>query len=102
MATIATQQGALEGHRPPISECTTRGHYGNAQIDYRTLQHMLLRTLEGIGPFSRSFFGTHPLRAEGATVAANIPAEFGSPDPLWQQHGGWRSVQAAQGYVLTS
>ena len=35
-------------------------------------------------------------------MAANIAVELGIPDRLWHEHGGWRSVQAAQGYVVTS
>ena len=98
---MLVSRAALVGHRPLFSSCTTRGHYGRSQIGYNALRDLLLRQLEEIG-LPRSSFGTHSLRAGGATMAANIAVELGIPDRLWHEHGGWRSVQAAQGYVVTS
>ena len=43
-------------------------------------------------------FGLRSLRAGGATLAANS----GVSDRLWMEHGGWRSLRSAVGYVKTS
>ena len=40
-------------------------------------------------------FGLHSLRSGGASQAARS----GVSGRVWRRHGGWRSIQAADGYV---
>ena len=58
---------------------------------------MILNAIESIG-INKKFFGTHSLRAGGATAAAN----FGVPDRLFKQYGRWSSEKAKDGYVESS
>ncbi|KAI8485901.1 hypothetical protein Bbelb_364530 [Branchiostoma belcheri] len=46
-----------------------------------------------------SKYGLYSLRANGASAAT---AMGGIPDRLIAHHGGWRSVQAREGYILES
>lgn len=65
--------------------------------NYQRFRHLLLERLSAIG-LDASHFGTHSMRAGGATLAANA----GVPEPLLMEHGGWHSQTAARGYVKTS
>ena len=47
-----------------------------------------------------SQFGTHSLRAGGASASA--AANAGVQDRLFQRHGRWKTVSAKNGYVEDS
>ena len=66
----------------------------NKPLSYTRVREVLLQALGSIGLEPRSF-GTHSLRAGGATVAANA----GVPDRLFKKHGRWKSEKAKDGYV---
>ena len=69
----------------------------SAPIPYGELRSLFLEKFAAIG-LDTSKFGTHSCRAGGATLAANL----GVPDRMWREHGGWRSLRAATGYVKSS
>ncbi len=90
------QRAKLSEHRPLFAP--VRGDtYGTTPITYSELRRLMLDKFEAIG-LDRAKFGTHSCRAGGATLAANLSV----PDQLWREHGGWRSVRAALGYVKTA
>ena len=66
----------------------------NKPLSYTRVRELLLDALTAIG-LERSKFGTHSLRAGGATAAANA----GVPDRLFKRHGRWKSEGAKDGYV---
>ena len=98
---LLLQRARLTGHRPLFAACDTAGQYCRTAIPYFALRRQLLDELAHLG-LSRGDFGTHSLRAGGATTAADVAAELGIPDRLWQEHGGWKSASSAQVYVKTS
>jgi len=76
----------------------SKGHYEirskNVMLSYTTVREHLLNFVEKIG-LERKNFGTHSLRAGGATTAANR----GIPDRLFKRHGRWKSEKAKDMYV---
>ena len=66
----------------------------NKPISYTRVREILLAALKEIGVDTK-VFGTHSLRAGGATQAANS----GVPDRLFKKHGRWRSESAKDGYI---
>ena len=66
----------------------------NKPLSYTRVREVLLEALTAIGLEARAF-GTHSLRAGGATEAANA----GIPDRLFKKHGRWKSDSAKDGYV---
>ena len=66
----------------------------NQPLSYTSVREMILNEIENIG-INKKFFGTHSLRAGGATAAAT----FGVSDRLFKQHGRWSSDKAKDGYV---
>ena len=76
----------------------TSGSYSlkksNKPLSYSTVRTNLLQLLESIG-LNPNRFGTHSLRAGGATAAANN----GVNDRLFKRHGRWKSERAKDGYV---
>ena len=90
----------LSGARPLFSAVTVQDGkevYGNQPISYSHTRELLLRAFRDVG-LPAEQFGTHSLRAGGATLAANQ----GVPDRVWMEHGGWKSAKAAAGYVKSS
>jgi hypothetical protein len=92
----------LERARPAPGEAlfsaVRDGKYATgAPINYGTLRELFLEKFAAVG-LDTSKFGTHSCRAGGATLAANA----GVPDRMWREHGGWRSIRAASGYVKSS
>ena len=67
---------------------------GNKPITYTCARELILKIFKDIGLESR-LFGTHSLRAGGATAAANNQV----PDRLFKKHGRWRSERVKDGYV---
>ncbi len=66
----------------------------NQPISYTRVRELLLAALKAVGIESHRF-GTHSLRAGGATEAANA----GVPDRLFKRHGRWVSETAKDGYI---
>ena len=66
----------------------------NKAITYTCARELILKVFKDIGLESR-LFGTHSLRAGGATAAA----ENQVPDRLFKKHGRWRSERVKDGYV---
>ena len=67
---------------------------GNSPITYSCARELILKVFKEVGLESR-LFGTHSLRAGGATAAA----ENQVPDRLFKKHGRWRSERVKDGYV---
>ena len=67
---------------------------GNVSITYTCARELILKLFKLIGLDTR-LFGTHSLRAGGATAAA----ENQVPDRLFKKHGRWRSERVKDGYV---
>ena len=84
----------------PLSKCRA-GHKlvsVNKPISYSTIRDYLIeRSFKDI-VLDVSQFGTHSLRAGGASAAANA----GVKDRLFQRHGRWKTVSAKNGYVENS
>ena len=94
------ERAGLSGGRPLFSAVTLQEGkevYGQQPISYSCLRGMMLTAIADIG-LPVEAFGTHSLRAGGATLAANR----GVPDRVWMEHGGWKSSRAAAGYVKSS
>ena len=68
-----------------------------AHISYTTIKENLLGALEAIGCDPKKY-GTHSLRAGGATAAANN----GVSDRLFKVHGRWRTDDAKDRYIEDS
>ena len=85
-----------KGHVPLFS-AVMKGAYGEAPISYSKMRALMRQSFASIGLDTKQF-GTHSCRAGGATLAANR----GVPDRAWMEHGGWKSVKAASGYIKTS
>ena len=66
----------------------------NVPLTYSTARSLMLSALVGLG-YDGSLFGTHSLRAGGATAAANNSI----PDRLFRKHGRWRSDRSKDRYV---
>ena len=66
-------------------------------ISYTTMNDTLKKTLEELGLDSRKY-GTHSLRAGGATAAAN----HGVSDRLFKVHGRWKCEESKDRYVEDS
>ena len=88
--------GRLTGPRPVFADAYGTG-FLLTPLPYHRARELMLAKFTVIG-LAASHFGTHSLRAGGATLAANL----GVDDKLWMEHGGWRSQSAALGYVRTS
>ena len=67
---------------------------GNKPITYTCARELILQAFKDIGLSTKSF-GTHSLRAGGATAAA----ENSVSDRLFKKHGRWKSERAKDGYV---
>lgn len=83
----------------PLSKCRT-GHKlvsVNKPISYSSIRGYFKRSFKDI-VLDVSQFGTHSLRAGGASAAANA----GVQDRLFQRHGRWKTVSAKNGYVEDS
>ena len=68
---------------------------GDNSLSYTTVREFMLSAFEQIG-LDKTKFGTHSLRAGGATAAANNEV----PDRLFKKHGRWLSEKAKDGYVV--
>ena len=66
----------------------------NTPITYTCARELILKMFKDVGLNSR-LFGTHSLRAGGATAAA----ENQVPDRLFKKHGRWRSKRVKDSYV---
>ena len=66
----------------------------NSQISYNTIRSAVLNAFTAIGE-DRSNFGTHSMRAGGASAAAN----GGVSDRLFRKHGRWLSERSKDRYV---
>ena len=87
----------LSRHAPLFSAVTRDGQYRSTPVSYSFLREAMLSKFAAIG-LPKEKFGTHSCRAGGATMAANA----GIPDRIWQEHGGWKSQRAANGYIKTN
>ena len=67
---------------------------GDKHITYTCARELILQAFKDIGLNEKSF-GTHSLRAGGATAAA----ENFVTDRLFKKHGRWKSERAKDGYV---
>ena len=70
---------------------------GNKPITYTCARELILQVFKDIG-LNEKEFGTHSLRAGGATAAANNYVS----DRLFKKHGRWRSERAKDGYIKES
>ena len=66
-------------------------------ISYTTAREMLRKLLADIG-LNPSLYGTHSLRAGGATAAA----QHDVPERLFKKHGPWRSDDSKDRYIKES
>ena len=66
----------------------------NKPLSYTRAREIILKSITSIG-LNERLFGTHSLRAGGATTAANA----GVPDRLFKRHGRWLSDKAKDMYV---
>jgi hypothetical protein len=66
----------------------------NVKLSYTTVRENILSAFSSIG-LQASLFGSHSLRAGGASAAAN----HGIPDRLFKRHGRWASEKAKDGYI---
>ena len=83
----------------PLSKCRA-GHKlvsVNKPISYSSIRDYFKRSFKDI-VLDVSQFGTHSLRAGGASAAANA----GVQDRLFKCHGRWKTVSAKNGYVADS
>ena len=83
----------------PLSKCRA-GHklvYVNKPISDSSIRDYFKRSFKDI-VLDVSQFGTHSLRAGGASAAANA----GVQDRLFQRHGRWKTVSAKNDYVEDS
>ncbi|CAH1244291.1 Hypp7251 [Branchiostoma lanceolatum] len=80
---IANIRGSLSLRQEPMS--------------YTRAREKVLTMLSAIGLDARKY-GLHSLRSGGASTAAAM----GVPDRLIAHHGGWRSTEAREGYILES
>ena len=69
----------------------------NKPLSYTRVREIVLATLKSIG-LNERLYGTHSLRAGGATHSANA----GIPDRLWKRHGRWKSDKSKDMYVQDS
>ena len=69
----------------------------NKPISYTTIKDILKGELQAIGLDPRRY-GTHSLRAGGATAAANQEV----PDRLFKIHGRWQSDNSKDRYIKDS
>ena len=67
---------------------------GNKPITYTCARELILKAFKDIG-LNDKLFGTHSLRAGGATAAA----ENSVSDRFFKKHGRWKSERAKDGYV---
>jgi hypothetical protein len=63
-------------------------------VSYTPVRELLLAKLRALG-YDSALYGTHSLRAGGATLAANS----GIPDRMFKRPGRWRSESAKDVYV---
>ena len=66
----------------------------NKPLSYSTIRDHFKASFKDIVP-DISRFGTHSLRAGGASAAANA----GVNDRLFERHGRWKTASAKNGYV---
>jgi len=66
-------------------------------MSYTRAREKVLHMLSEIGLDAKKY-GLHSLRSGGASTAAAM----GVPDRLIAHHGGWRSTEAREGYILES
>ncbi|XP_035688735.1 uncharacterized protein LOC118424294 [Branchiostoma floridae] len=66
-------------------------------MSYTRAREKVLNLLSTIGLDSTKY-GLHSLRSGGASTAAAM----GVPDRLIAHHGGWRRIEAREGYILES
>ena len=69
----------------------------NTPLSYTTARSLVLNVFQSLG-LDPSLFGTHSLRAGGATTAANNSI----PDRLFKKHGRWLSDRSKDRYVKES
>ena len=69
----------------------------NKSITYSTIRDLFLQQIANVGLDPKKF-GTHSLRAGGATAAANR----GLPDRIFKAHGRWRSEDSKDRYIKDS
>lgn len=65
-----------------------------AALSYSRAREQFRQMISGLGLDSNEF-GLHSLRSGGASQAARS----GVSGRVWRRHGGWHSIQAADGYV---
>ena len=65
-----------------------------APLSYSRAREQFRQMISELGLDSNEF-GLHSLRSGGASQAARS----GVSGRVWRRHGGWRSIQAADGYV---
>ena len=71
--------------------------FKNVPLSYTTARVLILQAFQDVG-MDPSLFGTHSLRAGGATAAANNKI----PDRLFKKHGRWCSDRSKDRYVHES
>ena len=69
----------------------------NASLSYSRTREIFSEKFVQIG-LEKGVFGTHSLRAGGASLAA----QQNIPDRLFKAHGRWRSERAKDGYIKDS
>ena len=80
---------------------TTKSHSKlrscDKHISYTFVRENVMEGLKNIGAETK-LFGSHSLRAGGATAAANL----GVNDRLFKKHGRWKSEKVKDGYIHES
>ena len=80
-----------------VTTCRRKQDYLRGAMSYRRARELVSQTLSRVG-ISPEGFGTHSLRAGGATAAARAHV----PDRLIQRHGGWLCPGSKDKYINDS
>ena len=80
-----------------VTTCRRKQDYLRGAMSYRRARELVSQTLSRVG-ISPEGFGTHSLRAGGATAAARAHV----PDRLIQRHGGWLCPESKDKYINDS
>lgn len=91
------ERGEHQPSQPLFCLCQKMGpgyKLRQAPLSYSRAREQFRMMISGLG-LDADKFGLHSLRSGGASQAARS----GISGRVWRRHGGWRSVQATDGYV---
>ena len=80
-----------------VTVCRKKGSYLRGVMSYTRALELVREALERTG-INSAGYGTHSLRAGGATAAARAHVA----ERLIQRHGGWKTATAKDGYISDS